>query len=227
MPIQAENRHRYPPEWPLISLWMRVCAGWRCEWCNAEHGEPHPVTRSLVVLTVAHIENPAPEDVRPANLAALCQRCHLNHDRRHHLAVQAANRRKAMRTIDLFEFDAGARELLCWDVMSVASLRSYLIERHSLRPEALRALLDELAARETGWQPLAIMEWTGTGWTVDVAGETFGADPSGATFSLASATDFCRQWKAGDHSPGMAATLSDCASLTRSDVPFRSLSSHS
>jgi hypothetical protein len=34
--------------------------------------------------------------------AALCQRCHLRHDRKHHLAVQAANRHAAMRTGDLF-----------------------------------------------------------------------------------------------------------------------------
>lgn len=106
MPIRAENRDRYPPEWPLISLWIRVCALWHCEWCDAAHGEPHPVTGSIVVLTVAHVGNPAPEDVRPGNLAAVCQRCHLNHDRPHHLAVQAANRRKAMGTPDLLEASA-------------------------------------------------------------------------------------------------------------------------
>jgi len=85
MPIRAEMKDRYPPEWPLISLWIRVTAGWRCEWCNAEQGLPHPVTGSTVVLTVAHIENDDPADVRPANLAALCQRCHLRLDapRRH------------------------------------------------------------------------------------------------------------------------------------------------
>lgn len=94
MPIQPENRARYPAEWPLISLWVRVCAAWRCEWCDAQQVQPHPVTGSRVVLTVAHVLNPAPEDVRPANLAALCQRCHLNHDRAHHLAVQAVNRQR-------------------------------------------------------------------------------------------------------------------------------------
>ena len=46
MPIRAENKHRYPPEWPLISLWVRVCAGWRCEWCDAVQGRPHPLTGS-------------------------------------------------------------------------------------------------------------------------------------------------------------------------------------
>ena len=101
MPIRPENKGRYPKEWPLISLWVRVGACWMCEWCDARQGEPHPVTGSKVVLTVAHVLNEAPEDVRPQNLAALCQKCHLNHDRRQHLAVQADNRRRAMQTYDI------------------------------------------------------------------------------------------------------------------------------
>ena len=80
MPIRAEMRDRYPSEWQVISLWVRVCAGWRCEWCNAEQGKPNPATGSKVVLTVAHVLNDDPADVRPANLAALCQRCHNRHD---------------------------------------------------------------------------------------------------------------------------------------------------
>lgn len=102
MPIRPENRARYPAEWPLISLWVRVSAGWTCEWCPARQGEPHPITRSRVVLTVAHIHDAAPENVDPRNLAALCQRCHLNHDRRQHLAVQAANRRQRLAAGGLF-----------------------------------------------------------------------------------------------------------------------------
>lgn len=103
MPIRAENRHRYPREWPTISLWVRVCAGWRCEWCDAVQAEPHPITGSKVVLTVAHVHDPAPENCTPGNLAALCQRCHLNHDRAHHLAVQAENRRQRMATLELLK----------------------------------------------------------------------------------------------------------------------------
>ena len=41
------------------------------------------VTGSKVVLTVAHVLNDAPEDVRPQNLAALCQRCHNRYDAAH------------------------------------------------------------------------------------------------------------------------------------------------
>jgi hypothetical protein len=69
MPIRAEEKARYPEEWPLISLWVRVCAGWRCEWCPAVQGEPHPVTGSRVVLTVAHLDH-TPENVTPVNLRA-------------------------------------------------------------------------------------------------------------------------------------------------------------
>jgi hypothetical protein len=100
MPIRAEMKHRYPKEWPLISLWIRVCAGWRCEWCPAAQGQPHPITGSKVILTVAHILCDAPEDVRPQNLAALCQRCHNRHD-----AKSRADgiRKRAMATPDLLE----------------------------------------------------------------------------------------------------------------------------
>lgn len=102
MPIRPENKSRYPAEWPLISLTVRASAGWRCEWCPAEQGKPHPVTGSRVVLTTAHVHDPAPENCAPGNLAALCQRCHLNHDRKQHLAVQAENRRARLATRDLF-----------------------------------------------------------------------------------------------------------------------------
>ncbi len=101
MPIRPENRARYPKDWPAISLARRQAAGWKCEWCSAENGKPHPVTGSKVVLTVAHVLDPTPENVAPENLAALCQRCHLNHDRKHHLAVQAENRRARLGTLDL------------------------------------------------------------------------------------------------------------------------------
>jgi 5-methylcytosine-specific restriction endonuclease McrA len=107
MPIRAKNKHRYPKDWPAISLARREAAGWRCEWCGAANAEPHPITGSRVVLTVAHVRDPAPENVAPDNLAALCQRCHLNHDRKHHIAVAAENRHHAMQTPDLFD-DSGA-----------------------------------------------------------------------------------------------------------------------
>ncbi|MCY4464807.1 MAG: hypothetical protein OXE46_04650 [Chloroflexi bacterium] len=90
MPIKPEHKHRYPADWKAISLRIRQQAGWRCQWCDAEHGEPHPQTGSIVILTVAHL-NHMPEDNRRDNLAALCQRCHLTYDMRIHIMRRKQN----------------------------------------------------------------------------------------------------------------------------------------
>ena len=79
MPIRPENRSRYPADWRHISARIRERAGNKCEWCEASNGEPHPVTGSKVVLTVAHLDH-QPENCADDNLAALCQRCHNRYD---------------------------------------------------------------------------------------------------------------------------------------------------
>ncbi|MGH3449557.1 MAG: hypothetical protein ACRDQW_02300, partial [Haloechinothrix sp.] len=48
-------------------------------------------TGTRVVLTVAHL-NHTPEDCHPDNLRALCQGCHLHHDRDHHVRTRARTR---------------------------------------------------------------------------------------------------------------------------------------
>ena len=92
MPIDLKH---YPKAWRRISLLIRERrAGGRCEWCGAVNGCPHPSTGSRVVLTVAHLGEPFAlggdkhdkHDIRAENLAALCQRCHLNYDRADHVA---------------------------------------------------------------------------------------------------------------------------------------------
>ncbi len=81
MPIRPEMRARYPADWALRSRFVRfVRARGRCEWCGAAHGQPHPVTGSMVVLTTAHVYDDRPEAASLLNLAALCQRCHNRHD---------------------------------------------------------------------------------------------------------------------------------------------------
>jgi len=86
------KRELYPDNWEEISHRIRFeRAGNRCEWCGAANGFPSPVTGSKVVLTVAHLGIAKPDgtpgdkedkqDCREENLAALCQRCHLNYDR--------------------------------------------------------------------------------------------------------------------------------------------------
>lgn len=46
-----------------------------------------------VILTIAHLDH-APENCDPANLKAMCQRCHLRYDRHHHAKNAAITRAK-------------------------------------------------------------------------------------------------------------------------------------
>lgn len=55
----------------------------------------------VVVLTVAHL-NHQPEDCRPENLAAMCQRHHLAYDHEHHKVTAYRTRKEAAQTADLF-----------------------------------------------------------------------------------------------------------------------------
>lgn len=55
----------------------------------------------VIVLTVAHL-NHQPEDCRPENLAAMCQRHHLAYDHDHHRANAQATRRAKAGTLELF-----------------------------------------------------------------------------------------------------------------------------
>ena len=101
MPIRPENAARYPKDWALRSRFIRFMrARGRCEWCGAEHGRPHPRTGSTVILTTAHVFDSAPENASLLNLAALCQACHLHHDRDIHRANRWRTRHAHTR--DLF-----------------------------------------------------------------------------------------------------------------------------
>lgn len=86
MPIDYSEYH---PKWKLISRLIRFKrANNCCELCGAENYQPHPVTGSKVILTVAHMDHDKTNN-RFWNLKALCQRCHLGHDIKQH----AANRK--------------------------------------------------------------------------------------------------------------------------------------
>jgi hypothetical protein len=96
MPIKPENLKLYPKNWKEISKQIRLYrASNACEGtpqfpdCRAKNGSPHPETNSKVVLTCAHMDHD-PTNNHPDNLRALCQRCHLNWDAKHH----AKNARK-------------------------------------------------------------------------------------------------------------------------------------
>ena len=122
MPIQAENRHRYPPNGRAIRVAILARAGHRCERC----GVPNRVWRhhrtdawtpdaglaeawkldsdrvARIVLTVAHLDH-APEHNDPVNLRAWCQHCHLRGDVDRHRQTRYATRRKYHALGDWFD----------------------------------------------------------------------------------------------------------------------------
>jgi len=114
MPIRPDQRHHYGREWRReIRPEILARAGDRCEGsarypdCRAENGKPHPVTRSKVVLTVAHLDQDPTNNGRPGdrpNLKALCQRCHLAHDERQHATNAARTRRGKLPQLDLIDW---------------------------------------------------------------------------------------------------------------------------
>lgn len=114
MPISPENRARYPKDWRAISERIKQRAGYRCEsvpgqpTCGAVHGERHPITKAVVVLTVAHLDH-QPENCADANLRALCQHCHNRYDQKHRQRNAAATRRAAKANGELFTGQSGTR----------------------------------------------------------------------------------------------------------------------
>ena len=109
MPIKRENAAKYPADWRAISAAVRRRAKNRCEGspghypaCRVRNGEKHPVTGSVVVLTVAHLDR-RPENNDPMNLRAMCQRCHLAYDRADNLAKARISRRCKRAAGDFFE----------------------------------------------------------------------------------------------------------------------------
>lgn len=80
----------YPPDWRtvirprILDRAKHCCEGSpRYPRCRAANGQPHPVTSSKVVLTIAHLDHDVSNN-DDSNLAALCQRCHLTHDAQQH-----------------------------------------------------------------------------------------------------------------------------------------------
>ena len=68
-------------------------------WWEVQHVGGDKLT--IIVLTVAHL-NHEPEDCRPENLAAMCQRHHLAYDAQHHKETAYSSRKRAAMTADLF-----------------------------------------------------------------------------------------------------------------------------
>lgn len=106
MPIRPSERARYPKDWKAISARIRERSGGQCEcWgeCGLHHTNPGPRrcaeqngtkakwANGKVVLTVAHMDH-QPERCEDSNLRAMCQRCHLRYDSKHHQKNARATR---------------------------------------------------------------------------------------------------------------------------------------
>ena len=96
-PIRALADRLYPgggthsKEWKAFRASLIERAGNACEGtpmhpeCRAANGQPHPETGSKVVLTIAHMDHDETH-ADPERCRALCQRCHLKWDAKHHAA---------------------------------------------------------------------------------------------------------------------------------------------
>ena len=107
MPINYKDYH---PKWSLIRKLVLKRDNYCCKWCGAPQyafiyrtkkdkeskewnyaPEGHMVDEmegfgykvTKIILTVAHLDHDKTNN-RFWNLAALCQKCHLNHDRKQH-----------------------------------------------------------------------------------------------------------------------------------------------
>jgi hypothetical protein len=89
MPIDYK---KYSHDWKLRSKFIRFFrANNRCEVCGAKNYEPHPVTGSIVILTVAHLDHNIKNNSF-FNLKAMCQKCHLTYDAKHHARNRKLNK---------------------------------------------------------------------------------------------------------------------------------------
>jgi hypothetical protein len=112
MPIK--DKTKYPKNWKKISDEIRFeRAKGQCECegecglhhgrrCVEKHGDLARWANGKVILTVAHL-NHNEKDSRRKNLKAMCQRCHLRYDSKHHAINSALTRKKKKAVGDLFE----------------------------------------------------------------------------------------------------------------------------
>lgn len=113
MPIKSENRHRYPSRHQWQSLRGAILTRSKncCEHCGVENNSFR--NRKSVHLAVCHLDQ-QPENNDFSNLAALCQWCHLKHDKPFqilHLRLTVLKRSLAFNlNRDLFGFDFEAIE---------------------------------------------------------------------------------------------------------------------
>lgn len=93
LPAQPMGEKMLHLEWPKPGeIW----------WCGNGETEGRAKLKIVrIVLTVAHLDH-TPENCADDNLKALCQRCHLVYDAKHHAKNAAETRRKSLNIVDLF-----------------------------------------------------------------------------------------------------------------------------
>ena len=107
MPILKRNKKRYPKNWKEIRESILQRANNKCEFCGVKNyvygfrqngffieADPKVSDQKLIriILTIAHL-NHKPEDNRPENLKALCQRCHNRYDIKHRIETRKETKR--------------------------------------------------------------------------------------------------------------------------------------
>lgn len=123
MPIKPENKRLYPLDWKQIRRDILERAGDKCEFCGVKnhamgfrdadgnfnklntsnYGDAeYPTGNGIyIVLTIAHLDHD-PTNNDPANLRALCQRCHNRYDAKHRQANARKTRRARKADRELF-----------------------------------------------------------------------------------------------------------------------------
>jgi 5-methylcytosine-specific restriction endonuclease McrA len=82
--MPCDYKH-YPADWPAIRARILEREENRCLWCGVANYSLCGTEKIVrVVLTVAHLDHDR-ENNTDANLAALCQKCHLGHDLKLHM----------------------------------------------------------------------------------------------------------------------------------------------
>lgn len=85
---------KYPSSWKTeIRPAILKRAGDKCELCGANNGLPHPITGSIVVLTIMHLDHDTTHN-EPENLKAGCQKCHNTYDADYRRSNAAETRRR-------------------------------------------------------------------------------------------------------------------------------------
>ena len=96
---EGHDPHRWEEQYEPPATYAEARSIAAEAWWEVQHLGGDKLT--IIVLTVAHL-NHTPEDVRPENLAVMCQRHHLAYDADLHKRTSYATRKALAMTAELF-----------------------------------------------------------------------------------------------------------------------------